>query len=212
MGAAGRLPIARQRAGEARDPGILASCRTARASEVLACCVHAERMTFPSMFNASQAREWYWEPGVGAGLRESGIDRRKVFLTSKLHPRHHGFASATRQLEQVGSASSSTQRLSPMGRAASTDMCRSPVSVPIPSTGMCLAAPAVPEGPGNGLPGYAPTALPGVLGGTVRQCTPRGHLERQLEGARVRRATGQAASYRCGTSACLCARMGTPAR
>lgn len=99
---------------------ILASCWKAVPNACVPVATHARRqllqrctwqwlLTFriqkapclqPSWYE-TQAQEWYSEPLVGAGLRDSGVDRRKVFLTSKLHPRHHGYASATRQLKQV---------------------------------------------------------------------------------------------------------------
>lgn len=37
---------------------------------------------------------------MGAALAESGLPRSDVFLTSKLHPRHHGYESALHQFEQ----------------------------------------------------------------------------------------------------------------
>lgn len=48
-----------------------------------------------------QAREWYREDLVGAALRQASINRHDLFLTSKLHPRHHGYDAALRQLDQV---------------------------------------------------------------------------------------------------------------
>jgi hypothetical protein len=47
-----------------------------------------------------QAREWYREDLVGAALQESGVDRRSIFITSKLHPRHHGYETALAQFGQ----------------------------------------------------------------------------------------------------------------
>ena len=48
-----------------------------------------------------QAPEWYRESEVGAALGNSSVDRASVFLTSKLHPRHHGYNSALQQLDRV---------------------------------------------------------------------------------------------------------------
>ena len=41
---------------------------------------------------------------MGAALRNSSVDRASVFLTSKLHPRHHGHDSALQQLDKVQNA------------------------------------------------------------------------------------------------------------
>lgn len=48
-----------------------------------------------------QAREWYREDLVSLALRRSSVPRSDVFLTSKLHPRHHGLHSASRHLNEV---------------------------------------------------------------------------------------------------------------
>ena len=48
-----------------------------------------------------QAPEWYREADVGAALRNSSTERSAIFLTSKLHPRHHGYESALQQLDKV---------------------------------------------------------------------------------------------------------------
>jgi 2,5-diketo-D-gluconate reductase A len=53
------------------------------------------------MFLALQAPEWYREAAVGAALRNSSVDRSDIFLTSKLHPRHHGYESALQQLDKA---------------------------------------------------------------------------------------------------------------
>ena len=42
-------------------------------------------------FDSAQAREWYREDLVGAGLAAAGARRERVWLTSKLHPRHLGY-------------------------------------------------------------------------------------------------------------------------
>ncbi len=49
--------------------------------------------------------EWYREDLVGQAVIESGIPREELFLTSKLHPRHHGYDSA---MIQVSTTSSET--------------------------------------------------------------------------------------------------------
>ena len=46
----------------------------------------------------AQAMEWYREDLVGQAVIESGIPREELFLTSKLHPRHHGYDSAMIQV------------------------------------------------------------------------------------------------------------------
>ena len=48
-----------------------------------------------------QAREWYREDLVFLALSRSSVPRGDVFLTSKLHPRHHGLRSASRHLNEV---------------------------------------------------------------------------------------------------------------
>jgi hypothetical protein len=48
-----------------------------------------------------QAPEWYREAAVGAALSNSRVDRASIFLTSKLHPRHHGYNSALQQVDKV---------------------------------------------------------------------------------------------------------------
>ncbi len=47
---------------------------------------------------SAQAQEWYREDLVGQAIIESGIPREELFLTSKLHPRHHGYDSAMIQV------------------------------------------------------------------------------------------------------------------
>ncbi len=46
----------------------------------------------------AQAQEWYREDLVGQAVIESGIPREELFLTSKLHPRHHGYDAAMIQV------------------------------------------------------------------------------------------------------------------
>ncbi len=48
-----------------------------------------------------QAREWYREDLVGQAIADSGASRHQLFLTSKLHPRHHGYESAAARIKQV---------------------------------------------------------------------------------------------------------------
>ncbi len=50
---------------------------------------------------ALQAREWYREDLVGKAIADSGVSRDQLFLTSKLHPRHHGYESAAARIKQV---------------------------------------------------------------------------------------------------------------
>ena len=44
-------------------------------------------------FDTAQAPEWYDEASVGAALNASGVARREFFLTTKMHPRDHGYES-----------------------------------------------------------------------------------------------------------------------
>eukprot|EP00245_Coleochaete_scutata_P006127 TRINITY_DN20287_c0_g1_i1.p1 TRINITY_DN20287_c0_g1~~TRINITY_DN20287_c0_g1_i1.p1 ORF type:complete len:362 (-),score=65.58 TRINITY_DN20287_c0_g1_i1:48-1133(-) len=44
------------------------------------------------LLDSAQAREWYQENEVGIAIQESGIPRSELFLVSKLHPRHIGYA------------------------------------------------------------------------------------------------------------------------
>ena len=48
---------------------------------------------------AFQAPEWYREDLVGQAIQDSRVPRNTVFLTTKLHPRHHGFNSTLRQMQ-----------------------------------------------------------------------------------------------------------------
>lgn len=53
--------------------------------------------------DSAQAREWYREDLVGKAIAEAkaqGIQRSDLFITSKLHPRHHGYVTASEQFEQ----------------------------------------------------------------------------------------------------------------
>lgn len=54
------------------------------------------------LLDSGQAREWYREDLVGAGIAECGVvglTREDLFLTSKLHPRHLGRETTLRQFE-----------------------------------------------------------------------------------------------------------------
>ena len=46
----------------------------------------------------AQAQEWYREDLVGQAIIESGVPREQLFLTSKLHPRYHGYDAAMIQV------------------------------------------------------------------------------------------------------------------
>ena len=50
---------------------------------------------------AAQAQEWYREDLVGQAIIESGVPREELFLTSKLHPRHHGYDTAMIQVQPL---------------------------------------------------------------------------------------------------------------
>lgn len=52
------------------------------------CVADVLRMLWPV-----QAREWYRQDLVGAAVAASGIPRNQLFITSKLHPRTHGYWS-----------------------------------------------------------------------------------------------------------------------
>ncbi|GHP05351.1 hypothetical protein PPROV_000410300 [Pycnococcus provasolii] len=51
-------------------------------------------------FDSAQAREWYREDLVGQGLASAGAmeNRAALWLTSKLHPRHHGYETTRAQV------------------------------------------------------------------------------------------------------------------
>lgn len=61
-----------------------------------------------TMFDTSQAMEWYDEAELGEAINASGVARSRLFLTSKLHPRDHGETSALRafptSLKRLGTA------------------------------------------------------------------------------------------------------------
>lgn len=52
------------------------------------------------LIDSAQAQEWYNERQTASALSDSSIPRDQVFLTTKLHPRHHGYTSALRELNQ----------------------------------------------------------------------------------------------------------------
>jgi diketogulonate reductase-like aldo/keto reductase len=47
-----------------------------------------------------QSKDWYREEDVGAGIAASGLPREQLFLTSKLHPRDHGYNSSLKAFER----------------------------------------------------------------------------------------------------------------
>eukprot|EP00958_Prasinococcus_capsulatus_P008542 scaffold841_cov397-Prasinococcus_capsulatus_cf.AAC.3 len=51
------------------------------------------------LLDTAQAKEWYREDLVGEALAESGVDRASIFITTKQHPRDHGYKSTLRQVE-----------------------------------------------------------------------------------------------------------------
>ena len=61
---------------------------------------HGEQASEGTRAGAVQAQEWYREDLVGQAVIESAIPREELFLTSKLHPRHHGYDSAMIQVRQ----------------------------------------------------------------------------------------------------------------
>lgn len=52
-----------------------------------------------TLFDTAQAPEWYREDMVGQATQNSSIPRGTLFLTTKLHPRHHGFNSTLKQMQ-----------------------------------------------------------------------------------------------------------------
>ena len=44
------------------------------------------------LLDSAQAREWYREDLVGAALEATALPRESVFVTTKIHPRHLGYA------------------------------------------------------------------------------------------------------------------------
>ncbi|KAA6422627.1 MAG: hypothetical protein FRX49_07487 [Trebouxia sp. A1-2] len=56
-----------------------------------------------ALIDTAQAPEWYREDLVGQAIQESGTSRTALFLTTKLHPRHHGFNTTLRQIQLCGS-------------------------------------------------------------------------------------------------------------
>jgi diketogulonate reductase-like aldo/keto reductase len=44
------------------------------------------------LFDTAQAKEWYNEDDLGAALKQhSEVPREELFLTTKMHPRDHGY-------------------------------------------------------------------------------------------------------------------------
>ena len=88
------------RYGCLRVHGQQSGCRHPQ-SQAWMTCIHTI-----SLASHGQAREWYREDLVSAALKDTlrggRIERRQLFITSKLHPRHHGYTSALAQLEKVG--------------------------------------------------------------------------------------------------------------
>ncbi|EIE20064.1 Aldo/keto reductase, partial [Coccomyxa subellipsoidea C-169] len=56
------------------------------------------------LLDSAQAQEWYREDLVGLAVLKSRVPREQVFLTSKLHPRHHGREEAMIQFTKSLSA------------------------------------------------------------------------------------------------------------
>jgi diketogulonate reductase-like aldo/keto reductase len=48
-----------------------------------------------------QAREWYREDLVGRGVRQGGVAREGLFLTSKIHPRDLGRGATRKALRRA---------------------------------------------------------------------------------------------------------------
>lgn len=53
------------------------------------------------LIDSAMAPEWYREDLVGEALARSGVPREELFITTKLHPRHHGYRSTQRQVENA---------------------------------------------------------------------------------------------------------------
>lgn len=51
------------------------------------------------LFDTAQAFEWYDEGALGEAIEEAGVDRRKLFLTTKIHPRDFGPKATVRALD-----------------------------------------------------------------------------------------------------------------
>ncbi|KAI8470376.1 MAG: NADP-dependent oxidoreductase domain-containing protein [Monoraphidium minutum] len=54
-----------------------------------------------TMIDTAEARDWYREDLVGAGIRAAGTPRESLFLVSKLHPRDHGRGPAAAAFRRV---------------------------------------------------------------------------------------------------------------
>lgn len=53
-----------------------------------------------TLLDTAQAYEWYREDLVAEGLRASGAKREDVWITTKIHPRDHGYSTALRAVER----------------------------------------------------------------------------------------------------------------
>lgn len=50
------------------------------------------------LLDSAQAREWYREDLVGAALEATALPRESVFVTTKIHPRHLGYAQTAERV------------------------------------------------------------------------------------------------------------------
>ena len=55
-------------------------------------------------FDTAQATEWYREADVGAALAASGVARERFFVTTKMHPRDHGYQTTRRRVAESAAA------------------------------------------------------------------------------------------------------------
>ncbi|KAL3147234.1 hypothetical protein ABBQ32_002729 [Trebouxia sp. C0010 RCD-2024] len=72
---------------------------TAGLGELTSQAVHDALLAGYTLFDTAQAPEWYREDLVGQAIHNSSTPRSTLFLTTKLHPRHHGFNSTLRQMQ-----------------------------------------------------------------------------------------------------------------
>ena len=61
-------------------------------------------LVFPLQAFDSADEAHYNESALGAAIRESGIARSEFYVTTKLHPQHHGRASAAAAVRRSASA------------------------------------------------------------------------------------------------------------
>lgn len=114
-----------------------------------------------------QAQEWYNEQQTAQAYLSIQVPRQQVFLVSKLHPRHHGYDSALRQLNQVRQlvlkfchgAAVIEQAAVRRGSYAACDTNFGQMNADI-------------EHLSDGAPGYALITLPRLLGHLVRGYKP----------------------------------------